>query len=611
MGGSQRTGIGRPCQDTNCQGDAQGQDWNGRWESCENFDGLHRPVIQYWTRQQRSRKSRMRNAWTRFENVLAEVMQQLQVLTAKLFTMIEQKTSMIEQSIREFNQYVLHLGMVSDDDDPDEMEINHVNHNMVQQEMIQFGHAHGFLNYHGELIKDFNPVIDVLEVYCSADSQLTHQCRLQGLKSVRFGLKEGDLGTCEGRQKLYHVLFYHRPRHVWMSPRCRAWCKWSQFNASKSAESARRVMLARSDGEVHLLLCEAVFLHQCQMGTAFHFHLEQPRGSEMLYEQPLRPIVESTNKIECDTCSAGKLKHPVSHLPMQKSMNILSTSQLMDQGLSQFKCHRDHEHAQVAGSCRLPDGTYGQVSAYTELYTRVFGQRVARIILASKKIHEKTLVPACHVFHEVKQGKDVPHDDESEPKRRRLSSKTTNPPAYPEAAQPAASSLSPPLQSGSVTVAQDAKQIHQELLELGLKIAPKVGKVVIERGDLFERVQQAYPTYRVRVIELCKGTDRFRKPPVRLARHEAPWRLSLGLQRHDMQSTENGSWMQWENLSNRQLCAKSPPMRLMLTVFASKEVNDLKRSIDAVIPDQDHADTSKQARMTPSESAAPCLIASK
>ena len=65
MGGSQRTGIGRPCQDTNCQGDAQGQDWNGRWESCENFDGLHRPGIQYWNRQHRSRKSRMRNAWTR------------------------------------------------------------------------------------------------------------------------------------------------------------------------------------------------------------------------------------------------------------------------------------------------------------------------------------------------------------------------------------------------------------------------------------------------------------------------------------------------------------------------------------------------------------------
>jgi len=610
MSGSQRTGIGRQRQDTDCQGDAQGQDWNGKWESCENFDGMYRlgrggGVMGSSAGIDNIDQGRAKCTATRSDrecpcpsDAAAASSDRQTGVTSR------QETALIEQSIHEFNQYVLHLGMASDDDQ-DEMEINNVNHNVILQEMTQFGHAHGFLDSHGKMIKDFSPIIDVLEVYCSADSQLTHQCRLQGLKSVRFGLKEGDLGTWEGRQKLYHVLFYHGPRHVWMSPRCRAWCKWSQFNASKSAESARRVMLARSDDEVHLLLCEAVFLHQCQMGTAFHFHLEQPRGSEMLYEQPLRTIVESTNKIECDMCSAGKLKHPVSHLPMQKSMNILSTSQLMDQGLSQFKCHRNHEHAQVAGSCRLPDGSYSQVSAYTELYTRVFGQRVARIILASKKTHEKNLETACPAFHGVKHGKDVPHDDVSEPKRRRLSSKTTNPPAYPEAAQPAVSTSSPFVQPGLETVAQDAKQNHQDLLELGLKIAPRVGKVVIERGDLFEKVQQAYPTYRVRVIELCKGTDRFRKPPVRLARHEAPWRLSLGLLRHDMQSTENGSWMQWENLSNRQLCAKSPPMRLMLTVFASKEVNELKRPIDDIITDQNHTDMSKQARMTPSENAIP------
>ena len=492
MGGSQGTGIGRPCQDPNCQSDAHGQDWNGKWESCESSDRMYRPGGRGGLmgsshgirdidqgRAKRATPGSDRECPRPSDAATASSDRQTGVTS-------RQETSMIEQSIREFNQYVLHLGLASDDDS-DEMEINHVNHNTIHQEMVQFGHAHGFLDSHGKMRQAFSPLIDVLEVYCSADSQLTHQCRLQGLKSVRFGLKEGDLGTWDGRQKLYHVLFYHRPRHVWMSPRCRAWCKWSQFNASKSAESARRIMLARSDDEVHLLLCEAVFLHQCQMGTAFHFHLEQPRGSEMLYEQPLRSIVESTNQIECDMCSAGKLKHPVSHLPMQKSMNILSTSQLMDQGLSQFRCHRDHEHAQVAGSCRLPDGTYGQVSAYTELYTRVFGQRVARIILASKKINEKTLIPACQVFHGVKQGKDVPHDDESEPKRRRLSAKTTNPPAYPEAVQPAASSSSPFVQPGSEAVAQDAKQIHQGLLELGLKIAPKVGKVVVESGDLFDK----------------------------------------------------------------------------------------------------------------------------
>ena len=500
----------------------------------------------------------------------------------------EQEAAMIEQSIREFNEYVLQIGQVGDDDDDDTMEANHVHHNTVLQEMIQFGVSYGFCDSQGRLLQNFKPIIDVLEIYCSADSQLTSQCWQQGLKALRFGLREGDLGTWEGRQKLYHVLFHHRPRHVWMSPRCRAWCKWSQFNARKSAESARRVMSARSEDEVHLLLCEAVFLHQCHMGTTFHFHLEQPRGSEMLYEQPLRTIVESTAKIECEMCSAGNLRHPTSKLPLQKSMNIFSTSPIMVQGLSKFRCSRDHVHDQVAGNFRGPDGTYGQVSTCTELYTRVFGQRVARIIVASKQVCESSLTHDWPVLHGVKHGKDVHHDTESEPKRRRLSAKTTNPPAYTEAAQPAVNAMRPSMSSSesAASDASDAKHVHQGLLDCGLKLAPRVGKMIIEGGEFFDRVQQAFPTHRVRVIELCKGTDRFRKPPVRLDRHEAPWRLSLGLLRYDMQYTDNGSWMQWETLSNRQMCAKSPPMRLMLTVFASREIESVKRPSN--IPESEH-----------------------
>ena len=107
-----------------------------------------------------------------------------------------------------------------------------------------------------------------------------------------------------------------------------------------------------------------------------------------------------------------------------------------------------------------------------------------------------------------------------------------------------------------------------------LKTAPRVGKVTLERGEIFEDVQMAFPEYRIRVIELCKGTDRFRKPPVRLIPQEAPWRLSLGLHRHQMQSVDLGSWMMREGLGNRQLCAKSPPLRLLLTIFAQKVSHD-------------------------------------
>ena len=53
------------------------------------------------------------------------------------------------------------------------------------------------------------------------------------------------------------------PRHVWLSHKCKAWCRWNQFNASKSPEMAPKVVEAQSNDQVHLLICEAVFAFQC------------------------------------------------------------------------------------------------------------------------------------------------------------------------------------------------------------------------------------------------------------------------------------------------------------------------------------------------------------
>ena len=154
-------------------------------------------------------------------------------------------------------------------------------------------------------------------------------------------------------------------------------------------------------------------------------------------------------------------------------------------------------------------------------------------------------------------------------KRRRLSAKTTNPTGYPEAAAAVSSQArpnEPKLQS------QESEIRHQQgSLLKALQSAPRVGRVVLERGELFEQLQQMFPEHQVREIELCKGTDRLRKPPARLVPQEAPWRLSIGLHRHQMQPVNLGPWMQWQNLSNRQLCSKSPPLRLLVTVFAQRK----------------------------------------
>lgn len=235
---------------------------------------------------------------------------------------------MIEQCIREYNQYALALGhskfplTASSSRDP-------YQENSILQEMIQYGIHRGWIDESGKLLGPQQPGIDVLEVYCSSESQLTGQSIQQGMKAKRFGLQQGNLCYYEGRCKLYEELFRSRPRNVWLSPKCKAWCRWNQFNACKSPEMAQKVIEAQSQDLVHLLICEAVFVFQRDRGPENHCHLEQPVGSEMLNQDVMQLIVEQTIRARCDFCNAGALKHPTNHQFMQKGTQILTTSMIM------------------------------------------------------------------------------------------------------------------------------------------------------------------------------------------------------------------------------------------------------------------------------------------
>ena len=190
----------------------------------------------------------------------------------------------IERSLQELNQFLEHhsLSYVGNDKAP-----CHVS-NWVYDELRQY------VEKHGSSFRQSGSRLDVLEIYCSSDSELTRQCQQHGLRATRFGLREGDLSTYEGRQKLYHILVSSRPKHIWVSPRCKAWCKWNQFNACRSREAAQRVMQAREDDLVHLLFCSALFQWQQSCGQDFHFHLEQPVGSDMLFQESLQNVLDAS-----------------------------------------------------------------------------------------------------------------------------------------------------------------------------------------------------------------------------------------------------------------------------------------------------------------------------
>ena len=73
---------------------------------------------------------------------------------------------------------------------------------------------------------------------------------------------------------------------------------------------------------------------------------------------------------------------------------------------------------------------------------------------------------------------------------------------------------------------------------------------------------------RIRVIELCKGADRCRKPPIRLAPQEASHRASIGMHRVT-KATFIRDWENWEVLKGRSLTEKTQPARLLVTNFGS------------------------------------------
>ena len=335
--------------------------------------------------------------------------------------------------------------------------------NWVAEEMWNFGRNRPQLQG--------SPTVGILEVYCSAKSQLTKQCRKTGLTAARFGKDHGDLSTPEGRQILYRQLFGMKPRDIWVSPKCTAWCKWSQFNASRSPEAAEQVRVARDADRVHLLLCAALLEFQQAQGPEHHFHVEQPRGPHMLFQDELYPIRQSLHCAHLDMREAGQLIHPESGLLLQKQTEDWTTSQTMHHRLSALKCRKDHCHDWVAGTYQIPHQGRGLVSRVTELYTAMFATKVCRCILESAKCREIRSLPqsatACTI--------------EPDAKRMRLRGKQSVPASWEERLQ------------------QCLNDISQQ--------APRVGKQMICEGILFERVQELFPEAKIHCLDVCRGVD--------------------------------------------------------------------------------------------------------
>ena len=181
--------------------------------------------------------------------------------------------------------------------------------NPIYQEMMQYFSKHygnaEAIDHHLNRIG-----IELLEVYCDTNSQLTSQAQELGMKAVRFCRHHGDLGTFGGRCKLYDVIWITRPRNIWTAPNCGPWSGWSHLNAGKSLALAEKISQARSHERSHLHVCDALCRLQIRRRPECHFHLEQPVNSDMIFQGELSFIVHYALRAKFDMCIGGNLKHP-------------------------------------------------------------------------------------------------------------------------------------------------------------------------------------------------------------------------------------------------------------------------------------------------------------
>ena len=235
--------------------------------------------------------------------------------------------------------------------------------------------------------------IQVLEVFCGPQSELTKQVNNLGYKGVRHGFQEGDLATESGRAVLFTKLIEGQPRSLWYSPTCSPWCAWSAMNAAQTEAGFKTIQALRQQHMYQLALGIVLFRFQRQNGR--HMHWEQPARSLMTRSPMLREVMENTYLAQFDMCRVGGMRDPVNQLLYKKGMEILTTSYQLYSQLHGRKCNHLHQHQTLEGETMFK-GHRVRRTEFSENYTRKFARTLAQVLTKVKMIKEAPLHVAEH-----------------------------------------------------------------------------------------------------------------------------------------------------------------------------------------------------------------------
>ena len=394
--------------------------------------------------------------------------------------------------------------------------------------------------------------LDLLEVYCEPNSQITTQINKIGGRAMRFSKSDGDLNTSEGVQKLWLWIYMYEPRHVWLAPECRLYGKFSNLNMSQSLSMYDRIQEQRKHNKHHLQLCNDIYNHQ--VSHRRHVHLEQPSDSCMFGQPELKELMSGTYEAKFDMCEVGKLKLPHMEKFLRKRTSLRTTNGYLYHHLHQQFCGKNHEHETIQGSFNH-QGQRQNVSAYAAAYTSIFGSRIARLILEECQIKEPPCVSDVFVAKEHHDRPGTAPDDAPCPKRQRHSIKG-------------------PPRGSDIPVAAPTygrAPTWESMIRKCSSRVPRVGNFVIRVGeDLFGEFQMMVPELQLKLVMLCRGTERFRVPGNLSKGEPMPWRKTIIIDRATGEVIDKGPPENWTALSRIKQTRSAGSARLSVTLFGDK-----------------------------------------
>ena len=420
------------------------------------------------------------------------------------------------------------------------------------------------------------PKLKLLEVFCSNNSELTHQVQNLGSKAQRISLDIADLATTTGREVLFRHLVAGQPEHLWFSPTCGPWSSWSNLNGNKSLEGFALIQSQRLELLFQLALGIVLLRYQFQHGK--HLHWEQPRRSAMFTTPLLHELYSKTWEANFDMCRMGELGDPVSHQLIQKSMSVRTTSMSMHEGLHGRFCNKAHQHQTLEG-CTHVKGHTMKRTQFTEKYPRKFARYVAKIMIKGNHGNPKGYFEEVPVLAVEAKRKSSSARASMPPEGKRIK---RMPASFSAKRQPAKLIRPDGLHlkrrrmegKGPDTVTTELT----EIMTMVKSSLPRVGKQRITDAKVLQLLQGLFEDKHVVHVIACKGTERAIAPPKELTADEAPFRRAIVEVRGTQEILMEDQWEDWTHLSNRQLTRPVRASHVNITVFAANPREETSES---------------------------------